>query len=138
MPSDVIIAASMSDVRCNAAVATCGPDNAAAGPDYAGELSEDTSLRLTDKLNGPGGDEPGTASDISFPVTMPCAGTADTSTGAACAVTTSANTVLPGSVQTGARANWQLGPVRVFDGGPDGAVSTPNNSLFADQGLFVP
>jgi hypothetical protein len=46
--------------------------------------------------------------------------------------------VLPGSVQTGARAIWQLGSVQVFDGGPDGIVSTPDNSLFADQGLFVP
>jgi uncharacterized repeat protein (TIGR01451 family) len=137
-PSDVIIAAGMSDVRCNAAVATCAPENAVAGPDYAGELSEEVSLRQTDKRNGPGGNEAGTASDVSFPVTLPCAATADTSTGATCAVTTSANTLMAGSVQTGARAIWQLGPVQMFDGGPDGAVSTPNNSLFADQGLFVP
>ena len=117
---------------------TCAPSNAADGPDYTGELSEETSLRLTDNLNGPAENEAGTVSDTSFPVTVPCAATADTSVGATCAITTSANTVVPSSVQTGARAIWQLGPVQVFDGGPDGAASTPDNSLFAGQGVFVP
>jgi hypothetical protein len=60
------------------------------------------------------------------------------SIGATCTVTTSANTVVPGSVQSGARAIWELGPVQVFDGGPDGVASTPDNLLFADQGVFVP
>jgi acid phosphatase type 7 len=137
-PSDVIIAVNLTDVRCQAVAASCAPVNTAAGPDYTGELGEDASLRLTDKLNGPEENEPATVSDTSFPVTLPCAATADTSTGAACAVTTSANTVLPGSVQSGARAIWQLGPVALFDGGPDGVVSTADNSLFAVQGIFVP
>jgi uncharacterized repeat protein (TIGR01451 family) len=137
-PSDVIIAVNINDVRCNAVAATCALANATAGPDYTGELGEDTSLRLTDKLNGPDGNEPGTVSDLSFPVTLPCAATADVSAGAACAVTTSANTVLPGSVQTGARAIWQLGSVQLFDGGADGVVSTADNTLFAGQGIFVP
>jgi hypothetical protein len=137
-PNDVLISASLTDVRCEVWVASCGSLNTAGGPDYTGELSAGASLRLTDRLNGATGPEAGTVADMSISFTVPCATTADPSVGAACAVTTSANTLLPNSVQSGARAIWQLGPVQVFDGGPDGVVSTKDNSLFADQGIFVP
>jgi hypothetical protein len=36
------------------------------------------------------------------------------------------------------RTIWQLDQVEVSDGGPDDLASTPDNSLFAVQGLFVP
>ena len=36
------------------------------------------------------------------------------------------------------RTIWQLGQVRVNDGGADGLVSTTPNTLFAVQGVFVP
>jgi hypothetical protein len=45
---------------------------------------------------------------------------------------------MPGVVQAGNRAVWELGQVRVNDGGPDGTVSTTPNSLFAVQGIFIP
>ena len=39
----------------------------------------------------------------------------------------------------GNRAIWELGEIDVFDGGPDGqAATTSGNTLFAQQGLFVP
>jgi hypothetical protein len=38
----------------------------------------------------------------------------------------------------GKRAIWELGQVRVYDGGPDGLAATADNSLFAVQGVFVP
>jgi hypothetical protein len=41
-------------------------------------------------------------------------------------------------VQAGKRAIWQLDRLQLFDGGPDGVVSTANNSLFEEQGVFVP
>jgi hypothetical protein len=69
---------------------------------------------------------------------VPCSATANTAIGAACAISTTANAVVPGSVQTGQRAIWQVGQVQVFDGGPDGVVSTANNSLFENGGVFVP
>jgi hypothetical protein len=119
-------------------IGPCASANTIAGPDYSGELEEQTSLRLTDKLNGPSGTEPGTVSDTSFGVTVPCGATIDMSVGATCGVTTTANTVVPGSVQSGVRAIWELGPVQVYDGGPDGLASTADNLLFADQGVFVP
>jgi hypothetical protein len=71
-------------------------------------------------------------------VTVPCAGTADTTVGATCAVTTTADSVLPGTVNEGKRAVWQLGQLEVFDGGADGLASTDDNTLFARQGVFVP
>jgi hypothetical protein len=45
---------------------------------------------------------------------------------------------MPGSVRSGDRAIWQVGAAQVFDGGSDGQVATPGNSLFQTQGIFVP
>ena len=106
--------------------------------DYTGELEADPTLRITDRQSGAAGDEPATVSDLDFPVTVPCAGTADTTVGATCAVTTTADSVLPGTVSDGKRAIWQLGKLEVFDGGPDGLASTEDNTVFARQGIFVP
>ena len=44
----------------------------------------------------------------------------------------------PGLVAEGARAVWELGQVEVLDGGPDGDVDTPGNTVFARQGIFIP
>jgi hypothetical protein len=138
-PSDVMMNANIADVRCKGGVSTCGATNAIAGPDYTGELRAIPQLRITDRLNGSAGTEAATVSEISFPVTVPCAATSDTNIGGTCAISTSANTVIPGSVQSGNRAIWQLGQVQVTDGGEDGAASTPvDNTLFLKQGVFVP
>jgi hypothetical protein len=45
---------------------------------------------------------------------------------------------VPGAVTAGKRAIWQLGQIQVYDGGPDGLASTQPNTLFEDEGLFVP
>ena len=137
---DVLLAFSATDIRCAGGTAPCGPANTSSGADYTGELSVTSSLRITDKLNGGSGtDAMATVADSSFPVTVPCAATVDPSTGADCAVSTSANAVVPGSISSGARASWELGDVDVLDGGPDGDVDTPaGNTLFLTQGIFVP
>ena len=36
------------------------------------------------------------------------------------------------------RTMWQLGQIDVLDGGPDGLVSTNDNTVFERQGVFVP
>jgi TolB protein len=101
---------------------------------YGGELSADAGLRITDRSNtpDPSGAGPGTVEDTSFPVTVPCsAGT--------CSVSTTANAVMPGAVVEGKRAIWQLDQVQVYDGGADGLASTTgDNTLFMDEGVFVP
>jgi uncharacterized protein len=126
-PGDVRIAVSLTDVRRQADL-----------DDYTGELEADPILRITDRQSGTAGDEAATVSDFDFPVTVPCAGTADTTVGSTCAITTTANSVLPGTVSAGKRAIWQLGQIEVFDGGPDGLASTDDNTVFARQGIFVP
>ena len=69
---------------------------------------------------------------------MPCTATADPSVGSECAVATSFDAIAPGSVPEGRRSIWQLGQVEVNDGGDDGIVATPGNTLFERQGVFVP
>jgi uncharacterized repeat protein (TIGR01451 family) len=137
-PSDVLISATLADVRCRPAVATCGSANSADGPDYTGELEVTYSLRLTDRFNNPTSTTAGTMVDASFPATIPCSATSILTIGATCTLNTTANAVMPGSVRTGDRAIWQIGNVQVFDGGPDGQAATADNALFQTQGLFVP
>ena len=49
----------------------------------------------------------------------------------------SANALVPGAVVAGDRAIWELGQVKVYDGGADGLAATQPNTLFADQGVFA-
>ena len=44
--------------------------------DYTGELELAAVLRITDKLNGTAPVDSGTTADLPFPVTVPCAATA--------------------------------------------------------------
>jgi hypothetical protein len=127
--ADVNVSIDMSDVRKQANLS-----------DYTGELSAVTNVRITDKFNsGPSGNsDPATVSDLPFPITVPCSGTTDTTIGGACSVSTSFNSILPGTAIENNRANWQVGEFQVFDGGSDGLVSTAPNTLFARQGIFVP
>jgi hypothetical protein len=105
--------------------------------DYTGQLQLETTLRATDRNNGPS--EVATGEDTPFRVTVPCAATADTTVGSTCSVTTTADAVVgAGTVTETKRSIWQLGQVRVNDGGSDGVVSTTPNTLFAVQGLFIP
>jgi predicted acyl esterase len=104
--------------------------------DYTGELQARTSVRVTDRYNGPGRNEPATL-DIVVPVTVPCAATGGTA-GGTCSVTTTLDTVVPGMVPEGKRSVWELGAIEVYDGGSDDVAATPGNTLFAHQGVFVP
>ena len=105
--------------------------------DYTGQMQAISSVQITDRANSSSGDT-GTVVDIPFPTTFACAATADTGIGATCSISTSFNAITPGVVIEGERAVWQLGQTRVFDGGQDGSISTPDNPLFAVQGIFVP
>ena len=125
--SDVKITVSLTDVRKKSDFS-----------DYAGELQVDQTLRLTDRRSGPGQDEPATVADTDFPVTVPCTATGSTTIGSSCAVTASANALVPGLVVAGDRAIWELGQVKVYDGGADALAATQPNTLFAGQAVFVP
>jgi hypothetical protein len=125
--ADVNVVASMKDIR-----------NKGDLSDYEGEVEVNITVQITDRANGPTADEPATGQEISFPTTVPCTATPDIYWGAECAVATSFDAIVPGSVPEGKRSIWQLGQVEVNDGGDDGVVSTPGNTLFERQGVFVP
>jgi hypothetical protein len=70
---------------------------------------------------------------------MTCASSASTSIGGTCALSTSADAIIPGSVPERERSIWELGQVEVWDGGPDGAIATTaGDNVFLREGIFVP
>jgi hypothetical protein len=70
--------------------------------------------------------------DSSLGMAVPCAGSS-------CALATTANALAPGLILEGKRSVWELGQVKVYDGGSDGLASTTSdNTLFMDEGVFVP
>ena len=125
--ADVQIDAELTDVR-----------NRGDLSDYGGELQVTSAIRITDRHNGAFADEPATTSDLPFTFTMRCTADSDPATGATCNASTTADALSAGTVREGERAVWMLGPIEVFDGGPDGVASTGGNTLFARQGFFVP
>jgi hypothetical protein len=141
--SDVVVAMSLTDVRCKPGVTACGSSNTFDGPDYTGEVKVQWIVRITDRFNAAapgGGPDPATMVEIPFAITdePSCSATASTSIGATCAFTTTFNANVPGSVKDARRAIWQLDQTQVFDGGTDGQGGTDPNTLFAVQGVFVP
>jgi hypothetical protein len=125
--ADVAISVSITDVRQQGTLA-----------DYGGELQLDPEIRITDRLNGASETDAATVGEIDFPVTIPCAATPSSSIGGTCSAATTLNAVMPGAVVESQRSIWQLGAVRLLDGGPDGVAATTPNTLFATQGVYVP
>jgi hypothetical protein len=140
-PEDVLISGNITDVHCLPATdaGVCNQPNGTDGSDYSGQLQANATIRITDHYNGPGANEPATVVDLPFPVNLTCANTTDTSTGGTCDVTTSGAVVCPEcGVRQGERTVVEMAQVQVFDGGADGQVATNDNTLFMDQGVFIP
>jgi hypothetical protein len=127
--ADVDVTVSLTDVRRSLILT-----------DYTGEIRETTTLRLTDRRNGPSGNgsDDATMVDVPLSVDVACSATADPAVGATCSINTAVNALIPGAVREGDRAIWALGSVEVYDGGPDGVGATNDNTLFADHGLLIP
>ena len=125
--ADMLLHLDMSDVRLAGSL-----------DDYAGELTVSVDARITDRQNGSAPVDPATVEEIPFSFVANCAATPDTGTGGTCAADTTANAVVPGAIKETLRSSWELGAVKVYDGGADGAAGTPDNTLFAVQGIFVP
>jgi hypothetical protein len=105
------------------------------------------TLRITDRLNGANETSPGTAEDYSFTWGVQCAN-------GACNSVTSADSTIPGIAKEQKRAVWQLGELRILDGGNDGDLGVAGSpgigtcppacegnddeTLFLTQGLFAP
>ena len=139
-PEDVLINSSITDVRCKSGTSpsVCSSANATDGPDYSGELQGNAMIRISDHYNGPSLNQAATVIDIPFPVNGTCANTTSTTVGGTCVTSTTANTVVPGSVKDTQRAVVEIQQLQVNDGGQDGLVSTAGNTLFEVQGIFIP
>ncbi len=150
---NIVIGASISDVRCRPGASPCGSANAADGPDYTGELQVDSTIRISDHFNAVdpgGGNDPATVVDIGNPVNLTCASTADTSIGSSCNIQSgplepagpAGSIPCPpsgcSSVRNGDRTVVGITQIKVFDGGADGFMGTTDNTLFMEQGVFIP
>jgi hypothetical protein len=125
--SDVSMMVELTDVR-----------RASDLSDYTGELQARGAVRITDRLNGSLHNEAATGFDTDFPATVPCTATDDPISGSTCALSTSFNALVAGTVVEGKRATWQLGKIQLFDGGPSGLAGATGASPFVTQGLFIP
>ncbi len=146
--SDILIDIRLNDVRCVPTGARCGSANASGPADYSGDMGFSFTFRLTDHWNATvpgGGTDPATVQDFTiehdefsgFP--GPCVQSASTSIGATCNFSTSLKAIRPGSVKGAKRSVWELGAVRIFDGGADGDGDTAaDNTVFARPGVFIP
>jgi hypothetical protein len=140
--SNVIVDASLVDVRCRPTGSRCGSANSGGPADYSGELLLSVAMRQTDKWNATtagGGADSGTVEDVPLEVPILCTQTASTGVGSTCTLSTMVTAFVPGLVKDGKRAVWAFDRVQVHDGGADGDADTAaDNTLFATQGIFVP
>jgi hypothetical protein len=106
--------------------------------DYTGELQARVNVRVTDRRSGDSESAPATIEDVLLRATVQCVPTAAATTGGACSLSTTLDAITPGIVREGDRSIWEIGQIAVLDGGPDGAVDTPDNDVLARPGIFVP
>jgi hypothetical protein len=128
----------ITDVRCKRVSAGCpGP-----GEDYSGTMEARIPIRITDHHNGPPPDGDGrdaATGQTTIPFEVGCAATADPGIGSTCSVNIDFIEHIFLTVNDGDRTSWEFGSLQLWDGGADGDGLTPaDNTLFADQGLFVP
>jgi hypothetical protein len=139
-PEDLLSSLSISDVRCRPGTSqsVCNSPNAADGPDYSGNLQLLATIRISDHNNGPNQNEAATVVDVPFPVTVYCHNTADTSTGGLCNDPGPPCVSCPVQNLDGYRTVVEIAQIQIFDGGSDGDVNTPGNTVFMRQGVFIP
>jgi WD40 repeat protein len=111
--------------------------NAGSLTDYQGEVSLGATIRITDRTSEPGPTS-ATVEDIPVNMAVPCGATSDPGRGSSCRLDTTIDGIFGNVIVEGARTIWELGQMRVDDGGPDGVADTQPNGVFEVQGLFVP
>jgi dipeptidyl aminopeptidase/acylaminoacyl peptidase len=125
--------ASASDVRSGSPTGSDYNPNAG-GPD----LTLVARVRITDSHNGASQNSAGTLVDLDFPIAVDCASTAEASIGSLCTVATSADALVPNLVKERKDTSWQLFRLRLNDSGANGVRGDADDTLFEQQGLFVP
>lgn len=135
--ADVGVTANLTDIQ-----AVGGGDYVpnASGPD----LELVARLRTTDAASCTPGPcsglftEAATSQDLDFAVPVDCAATPDPTTGSACAVNTTADTIDPGMIGEGRETILQSFRLRVDDAGANGVPGDSDDRIFSTQGIFAP
>ena len=125
-----------SDVGVNVAIADVR--NKSDLTDYDGELGLEAPLRITDHDNGAGQFTSATVTELGLSLHGPLRPQPRDQHRRHLHARHHLRGPGPGAVKEFKRAIWQLGQVRVLDGGADGLVSTGPNTVFAVQGIFAP
>jgi hypothetical protein len=142
LPPDLKLTLGMAGVRCKPALTSpCGTQTPLGL--YGGEVEAIWNVRITDHCNNTSPPTfcgstslAGTVSDFSISATTTCSSTILPPANN-CALSTSANSLVPGAFVTASRSNIEA-HVSVTDGGSDAVVSTPPNDTFATEGVFLP
>jgi hypothetical protein len=131
--ADIAFAANVTDVRSGS------PTGADYDPNPSGpDMTLLARFRMTDSANGASGTDRATTIDFDFAVPVDCQGTALPTVGSTCSTNTSANAVVAGSASEGSDAIVQVFRIRLNDAGVDGIRGNGDDTLFEQQGVFVP
>jgi hypothetical protein len=138
--ANVSLTANITDVRVGS------PTGADYNPNPSGpDMTLVQRFRITDLRNCNGtpsctstSSKPATTTENDFAVPVDCVNTASTSIGSTCSASTTANAVAGGYITEGTRTVIGVFRVRVNDAGPDGVRANADDTLFAQQGYFVP
>jgi hypothetical protein len=125
--ADVRIQVNLADIR-----------NRPSLTDYTGSVTLLSTLQITDNSNAAETPEPGTGQPITYSARASCTSTNSTSVGSSCDLSTTADSIVPGTVIEGRRSIWELGQIQVKDAGPDGTPGNGDDAVFLRQGVYVP
>jgi hypothetical protein len=140
--ADVAVSATITDVQ-----------RTSDGDDHTGQLVLSTGVRITDRGNGPGGNEPGTVQDNQLAAPLSCSPTSSPVLGASCGISTTLDALVPGYVIEDKRAVVSVFSVTVLDEGLDGDIDPVSDPLglgcpptcgsgdegtYLRQGVFLP
>ena len=133
--ADVRLVVNLSDIR-----------NRPSGTDYTGRVLAEADLQITDNSNAPETPEPGTVQTFKYQWPIDCVTTTSTSVGSNCVLTTTADSLVPGTVTENRRTIWEIGQGDIKDAGPNGTgyASCPptcgdgDESVFLREGIYVP
>jgi len=137
---DLTTAADEADLSLNLSI---GDVRAiASGGDYAptatgADVTLLVKVRLSDNASGPAQADAATATDFELKAPADCSVTVGPE-GSSCMVSTSVDSLTPGSVNEGESMVMQSFRMRVNDSGPNGIRGDADDRNFAQQGIYIP
>jgi hypothetical protein len=138
--ADVALVGQATDVRAGSAT----------GPDYdpnpsGADVTSLAKIRISDHFNTTTGQPcaattscPATVQDLDFTVPVACTTTADPTIGSTCAVSTSADTVVPDVTKENKNSIVQVFRLRAKDAGANGVPGDTDDRDATMQGIYIP